>query len=95
MSISGERKELKENIIKVLDQYYKVPTDPGTVADAILYYVKKPERTVMHIKETAHFRVRYYVCGKCSGICQEPPMRFCPECGRRVIAIEDDTICMK
>lgn len=95
MSVTGQRKQLKEGIIKILSEWLLLEYrgDYEEVAADIMALVPKPEKTTFHIRETPTLKVRYYVCGRCDGRVLEVPAQFCTYCGRRVISMEDDTIC--
>ena len=94
MSVTGERKRLKEGIIKILTEWLMMEYygDYEEVAADIMALVPKTEVTTYHVRETPTLHVRYYVCGRCDYIVLEVPSRYCTYCGRRVIAREDDTI---
>ena len=92
MSLTGQRKHIKQGILKILSEwlmleYYEAYNE---VADDILALVPKPEKCVMY---KTHTVVMYYQCSKCGGSQFDAPDKFCPHCGRRVIATEDKTLC--
>ena len=94
MSVTGKRKQLKQGIIKILSdwlllEYYEAYEG---VADDIMSLVPKPEKCVMHRINTIT-GVEYFKCGKCDGVLFDAPGRFCPHCGRRIIATEDESLC--
>lgn len=93
MSTTGKRKQLKQGIIKILSEWLKLEYrgDYEEVAADIMALVPKPEKCVMH-KILSPASVMYFQCGKCDGIHFDIPDRFCPHCGRRVIATEDMTL---
>ena len=90
MSVTLERKRLKNGIIKILSEWIL----PGNINDieevtaAIMALVPKPEKCVMHRITTVN-GVEYFKCSKCDGVQFDAPHRFCPHCARRVIATED------
>ena len=102
MSVSGQRKLLKQGILKILREWLMLEYcgDYDEVANDIMALVPKPEKTVIHRKETEIFKIPFYKCGKCGGIitCDDDGRgidhyKFCPICGRRIVAWEDDTLC--
>lgn len=92
MSVTGERKQLLKDFEKVLIGW-DITAYTDEIAKDLLAQVPKKEATTFHIRETPTLKVRYYVCGKCDGRVLEVPARFCTYCGRRVISLEDDTLC--
>lgn len=90
MSLTGQRKRIKEGIIKILSEWLlkEYCGDYEEVANDILALIPKPEKCVMH-KILSPANVMYFQCNKCDGIHFDIPDRFCPHCGRRVIATED------
>lgn len=90
MSVTGKRKQLKQGIIKILSEWLLLEyhNDYEEVAADIMSLVPKPEKCVMH-KITTINDVTYYKCSKCYGVQFDVPSKFCPHCGRRVIATED------
>lgn len=102
---AGKRRQIRKQICDILTVFVASAYSENCVEGSKLYSTAgeimrlfpKPEKTTFHIHETAHFRIKYYVCGKCRGIMEESPlacgMLYCPYCARRIIAMEDDTIC--
>jgi rubrerythrin len=90
MSVTGKRKQLKQGIIKILSEWLMLEYygDYEEVAADIMALVPKPEKCVMH-KILSPANVMYFQCNKCDGIHFDIPDKFCPHCGRRVIATED------
>ena len=87
MSVTGTRKRIKQGIIKVLLDWIP-PECSEELASDIMAVIPKPEKCVMH-KILSPANVMYFQCGKCDGIHFDIPDKFCPHCGRRVIAMED------
>ena len=89
------RKNIKAGIIKILKEWLMLEYygEYDEVANDILALVPKPEKCVMYKKQTPGVKVVYYKCSKCSGIQYDNPDMYCPHCGRRIIVIEDKTIC--
>lgn len=102
---AGKRRQIRKQICDILTEfvvtaYFEKHVEGSTLystAREIMRLFPKPEKTTFHIKETPSFRIKYYVCGKCKGILEESPlacgMLYCPYCARRILAMEDDTIC--
>lgn len=90
MSVTGTRKRIKQGIIKILSEWLMLEYygDYDEVANDILALVPKPEKCVMY-KILSPANVMYFQCSKCDGVHFDIPDRFCPHCGRRVIATED------
>lgn len=90
MSVTGTRKRIKQGIIKILSEWLMLEfyEQYEEVANDILALVPKPEKCVMH-KILSPANVMYFQCGKCDGVHFDIPDKFCPHCGRRVIATED------
>lgn len=90
MSATGKRKQLKQGIIKILTEWI-VPGNINGIEEVtadIMALVPKPEKCVMYRITTVN-GVEYFKCGKCDGVQFDTPHKFCPHCGRRVIATED------
>lgn len=99
---AGKRRQIRKQICNMLYDFTKMdlpmyPEGWQDIAGQIMKLFPKPEVTTFFIKETAHFRIKYYQCGKCKGCMEESPMacgmHFCPYCGRRILAMEDKTLC--
>ena len=92
MSVSGQRKRIKTGIIKILSEWLLMEYhgDYDEVANDIMSLVPKPEKCIMYKTQTV---VMYYQCSKCGGSQFDAPSKFCPHCGRRILATEDKTIC--
>lgn len=101
---AGKRRQIRIEINRQIKEYIAkyspygyTDKDMNDLAGSIMRLFPKPEVTTFFIKETAHFRIRYYQCGKCKGCMGESPMacgmHFCPYCGRRILAMEDKTLC--
>lgn len=90
MSVTGERKRLKDGIIKILSEWLLMEYhgDYEEVAADIMALVPKPEKCVMH-KILTPTSVMYFQCSKCDGIQYDIPDKYCPHCARRIIATED------
>ena len=90
MSATGERKRLKNGIIKILSEWILPGNINGIeeVTAAIMALVPKPEKCVMH-KIFTPSNVMYFQCNKCDGVQYDIPDKYCPHCARRVIATED------
>lgn len=90
MSVTGERRRLKEGIMKILLDWVLPGSawDIESVTADIMALVPKPEKCVMYRITTVN-GVTYYKCGKCDGVQFDVPHRYCMHCGRRVIATED------
>ena len=93
------RKEIEKQIIEFLDSYGVQSTDDSALhalAGDIMRLFPKPEVTVIHRKETTHFKIPFYKCGKCGGLIEYEEwhnyFKFCPVCGRRILAVENDTL---
>lgn len=93
MSVSGQRKRLKEGIIKILSEWLMLEYcgDYDEVANDIMALVSKPEKCVMY-KTPTPANVMYFQCSKCDGVQYDIPDKFCPHCARRIIATEDMTL---
>lgn len=102
---AGKRRQIRKQICDILTNFVVKAYSDCSVDGSALYSTAgeimrlfpKPEVTTIFIYETAHFRIKYYKCGKCAGLMEENPMacgmHFCPYCGRRILAMEDKTIC--
>lgn len=101
---AGKRRQIRKQIVElIIDCYrYDIPHDMSTLnalAGDIMRLFPKPEVTVIHRKKTEIFKIPYYKCGKCGYIIEREECsninyyKFCPICGRRILAVEDDTIC--
>ena len=93
MSVTGVRKQLKQGIIKILTEWI-VPGNINGIEEVtadIMALVPKPEKCVMHKKLSPTANIMWYKCSKCDGLQFDAPSKYCPHCGRRVIAMEDDT----
>ena len=102
---AGKRKQIRKQICDILTEfvvraYFERGVDGSTLyntAGEIMRLFPKPEVTCIHRKETAHFKIPFHKCGKCGALfeCEEwrTDFKFCPCCGRRILAVEDDTIC--
>ena len=102
---AGKRRQIRKQICDILTEfvaaaYFNNGVEGSTLystAGEIMRLFPKPEVTTFFIYETAHFRIKYYKCGKCKWCMEESPMawgmHFCPYCGRRILAMEDKTIC--
>lgn len=90
MSVTGERKRLKNGIIKILSEWILPGNINGIeeVTAAIMALVPKPEKCVMYRITTIN-GVEYFKCSKCDGVQFDVPHRYCMHCARRVIAKED------
>ena len=88
MSATGQRRRMKQGIINVLSDWLP-PECCDELAENIMAVIPKPEKCIMHkmLSPTAH--VVYYQCSKCDGVQFDAPGKYCPHCGRRVIATED------
>lgn len=102
---AGKRRQIRKQICDILTEfvvkaYFERGVSGGelcSTAGEIMRLFPKPEVTTMHKKKTTHFKVVYYYCGKCGSLVLyeewQNTFRFCPCCGRRILAVEDDTIC--
>lgn len=90
MSVSGERKRLKDGIIKILTEWLMMEYygQYEEVAADIMALVPKPEKCVMH-KILTPTNVMYFQCNKCDGVQYDIPDKYCPHCARRIVATED------
>ena len=90
MSVTGQRKRIKQGIIKILNEWLLMEYygDYDEVANDILALVPKPEKCVMY-KTMTPSNVMYFQCSKCDGVQYDIPDKYCPHCARRVIATED------
>lgn len=90
MSATGQRKRLKEGIIKILSEWLMLEYcgDYEEVAADIMALVPKPEKCVMY-KTLTPANVMYFQCSRCDGVQYDVPDKFCPHCARRIIATED------
>ena len=91
MSVTGKRKQLKQDIIKILTEWI-VPGNINGIEEVtadIMALFPKPEKCVMYkmLSPTAH--IMWYKCSKCDGTQFDAPSKYCPHCARRVIATED------
>lgn len=91
MSVTGKRKQLKDGIIKILSEWLLLEYygDYEEVAADIMALVPKPEKCIMYKTHAPTTRIVYYQCSKCDSIQFDMPSKYCPYCGRRVIATED------
>lgn len=91
MSLTGQRKRIKEGIIKILSEWLQLEyyNDYDEVANNILALVPKPEKCVMHKVHSNVVHVVFYLCSECGGTQFDAPSKYCPHCARRVIATED------
>lgn len=91
MSATGARKQLKDGIIKILSEWLMLEYygDYEEVAADIMALVPKTEKCVMYKVTAPTTAVVYFHCSKCDGFQYDIPDKFCPHCGRRVIATED------
>lgn len=104
---AGKRRQIRKQICNILTDfvvtaYFEKHVEGTTLyntAGEIMRLFPKPEKTVIHRKETEIFKIPFYKCGKCGGIieCGEgggniDHYKFCPICGRRILAVEDDTL---
>jgi hypothetical protein len=90
MSVTGQRKRLKEGIIKILSEWLMLEYlgDYEDVAAYIMALVPKPEKCVMY-KTLTPANVMYFQCSRCDGVQYDIPDKYCPHCARRIIAMED------
>lgn len=90
MSVTGQRKRIKQGIIKILNEWLLMEYngDYDEVANDIMALVPKPEKCVMY-KTMTPANVMYFQCSKCDGVQYDIPDKYCPHCARRVIATED------
>ena len=93
MSVTGQRKQLKQGIIKILSEWILPGNINGIeeVAADIMALVPKPEKCVMH-KILTPANVMYFQCNKCDGVQYDIPDKYCPHCARRIVATEDMTL---
>lgn len=98
---AGKRRQIRKQIVELITDCYKydIPYDIDTLnalAGDIMRLFPKPEVTTIHRKETEHFKIPFYKCGKCGGLIEYEEWhnyyKFCPICGRRILAVEDDTL---
>ena len=91
MSVSGNRKQLKRGIIKILSEWLMLEyyNDYEEIAADIMALVPKPEKCIMHKMQSPTAHVVFYQCSKCGGAQFDAPSKYCPHCARRVIATED------
>lgn len=91
MGLTGQRKRIKEGIIKILSEWLMMEYygNYDEVANDILGLVPKPEKCIMHKMQSPTTHVVYYQCSKCGGAQFDAPSKYCPHCARRVIATED------
>lgn len=102
---AGKRRQIRKQICNILTEFVVKAYLENSVDGSALYSTAgeimrlfpKPEVTTFFIHETEIFRIKYYQCGKCKGSMEESPMacgkHFCPYCGRRILAMEDKTLC--
>lgn len=102
---AGKRRQIRKQICDILTQFIVTAfvshgVDGSTLystAGEIMRLFPKPEKTVIRRKETSYFKLPFYKCGKCDSLFEyeewRDKFRFCPCCGRRILAVEDDTIC--
>lgn len=88
MSATGERRRIKQGIFKVLSDWLP-PEYCDELAADIMAAIPKPEKCIMHKVCSPTVHVVYYQCNKCDGAQFDAPGKYCPHCGRRVIATED------
>lgn len=90
MSVTGQRKRIKQGIIKILSEWLLMEYrgDYDEVANDIMALIPKPEKCVMY-KTMTPANVMYFQCSKCDGVQYDIPDKYCPHCARRVIATED------
>ena len=100
---AGKSRHIRVQICKMLYDYTirDIPAFPegwADIAGQIMKLFPKPEATILYKEETEIFKIPYYKCRKCgyviecgSGIIDH--YKFCPVCGRRIMAMEDKTIC--
>ena len=90
MSATGERKRLKDGIIKILSEWLLMEYhgDYEEVTADIMTLVPKPEKCVMY-KILTPTNIMYFQCSKCDSVHYDIPDKYCPHCARRVIATED------
>lgn len=104
---AGKRRQIRKQICDILTEfvvkaYFNRGVEGSTLyntAGDIMRLFPKPEVTTIHRKETEIFKIPFYKCGKCGGLitCDDcgggiDHYKFCPICGRRVLAVEDDTL---
>lgn len=93
---AGQRKQIRKRICDILTVFVAMAYSDHEVkgstlcstAGEIMQLFPKPEKCVMH-KVLSPAYVMYFQCSKCDGVHFDTPDRFCPHCGRRVIATED------
>lgn len=101
---AGKRRQIRKQICDILTEfvvkaYFSNCVEGSTLcstAGEIMRLFPKPEVTVIHRKETTHFKIPFYKCGKRGSLFDDEwrtDFKFCPCCGRRILAMEDDTIC--
>lgn len=49
-------------------------------------------KCVLYMYRTREFHMPYYICNKCGFETTPNKVNYCPDCGRRVIAVEDKTL---
>ena len=100
---AGKRRQIRKKIedliknqIVIFAHYGYDDATMHKLAGDIMRLFPKPEVTVIHRKETSHFKIPFYKCGKCGGFFENEEWSkyytFCPKCGRRISAVEDDTL---
>jgi len=96
MSATGARKQLKDGIIKILKEWLMMEYygEYEEVAADIMALVPKPETCVMYMVKSPTAAVVYFKCSKCDNIQFDIPDKYCPHCARRVIAVEDKSLCL-
>ena len=96
MSVTGQRKIIKQGIIKILSEWLLMEYygNYDEVANDILALIPKPEKCIMRKTHSPTAHVVYYQCSKCDGVQFDAPSKYCPHCARRVIAPEDITLCL-
>ncbi len=87
MSATGQRRRMKQGIIKVLSDWLPPDCSEELAAD-IMAVIPKPEKCVMH-KILTPANVMYFQCNKCDGVQYDIPDKYCPHCARRIVATED------
>ena len=90
---AGKRRQIRKQICNMLYDFTKMdlpmyPEGWQEIVAKIMKLFPKPEACVMH-KILSPENVMYFQCGKCDGVHFDIPDRFCPHCGRRVIATEN------
>lgn len=97
---AGKRRQIRKQICDILTgfvvtAYFEKCVPRGVLyntAGEIMRLFPKPEKGVMYRITTIN-GVEYFKCSKCDGVQFDTPHRFCPHCGRRIIATEDESLC--